>query len=149
MKCFLKTKQVTLDDDITITITQLSGLDRYDFMDYCTNLPKPNEIAPIAEDATPEERENYINAMASNLTQWQCVTFKARSRLVAYGYREGDDCLENRHRQVMESMTPEQIDILHNEIAAFSGIPLPEPETLEESAVVSEQEAKEPVDPKA
>ena len=149
MQTFLESKTVPLKDT-QITITQLSGLDRFNFMDYCTDLPKPKNPVKPAEDASQEECEKYLEDMEKNIKQWHRVNFMGQSRLVAYGYRDGVEDLDERHNQIMASMTPEQVKFLHDEIAKFSGIPLPEPDTQEntESEEDVSSEPQEPVDPK-
>lgn len=149
MKTFLKTQNVTVDGE-EIVITQISGLDRFDFLDYCTDLPKPENPLKPAEDASEQEKEKYLDEMSKNIKQWQRVNFIGQSRLVAYGYKEPSEDLEERHNQIMRTMTPDQVKYLHDEIAKFSGIPLPEPvvETESDESDVNSEEAPEPVDPK-
>lgn len=144
MISFLKTKTVDVEGD-QVTITQLSGLDRFDFLDYCSDLPKPENPAKPSEEATEQEKEKYLEEMSNNIKQWQRVNFIGQSRLVAYGYLDAGEDLESRHQQIMTSMTPGQVKLLHDEIAKFSGIPLPEP--VEDNAE-STDEPTEPVDPK-
>ncbi|PSB82681.1 hypothetical protein C5F61_00080 [Photobacterium damselae subsp. damselae] len=69
-----------------------------------------------------------------------------QSRLVAYGTKFDIDDLEERHQYIMSSMMPGQVKELHDEIAKFSGIPLPEPEETEELA--EPEKESEPADPK-
>lgn len=146
MKSFLKTNTVDLDGE-PIAITQLSGLNRFDFLDYCTDLPKPPTPTNPGAKATQEEKEAYLEEMSSNIKAWQKVNFTGQSRLVAHGCLEFGETLDERHTAIMSSMTPNQVKFLHDEIAKFSGIPLPEPvdETTESD---SAEEAQEPVDPK-
>lgn len=147
MKTFLKTKTVDVDGE-TVTITQISGLERFEFLDYCTDLPKPAQVVKPAENATEQEKEKFLEEMSNNIKQWQRVNFMGQSRLVAYGYKEAGDELEERHKMIMSSMTPEQVQLLHNEIAKFSGIPLPEPVDETNESDSSSEEAQEPADPK-
>ncbi|EMK3400818.1 hypothetical protein V8066_004520 [Vibrio parahaemolyticus] len=144
MKTFLKTQTVQLDGE-DITITQLSGLDRYDFLDYCTDLPKPKQPIKPPEDASELDQETFMAEMEKCLKQWGRVNFVGQSRLVAYGYVADGEDLEERHQKIMSSMTPDQVKFLHDEIAKFSGIPLPEPE---KETTESQEEPAEPVDPK-
>lgn len=143
MKNFLKTKEVPLDGEKVI-ITQLSGLERFDFLDYCTDLPKPEQPEPPGENATQLEKEKYLEEMSKNIKQWQRINFIGQSRLVAYGYKGEEDNLEEHHKQIMGSMTPDQVKLLHDEIAKFSGIPLPEPVEDKDAT----EEPQEPADPK-
>ena len=147
MKNFLKTKEVLLGDE-KVNITQLSGLERFDFLDYCTDLPKPEQPEPPGENATQLEKEKYLEEMSKNIKQWQRINFMGQSRLVAYGYKESDEDkdLDERHQQIMSSMTPDQVKLLHDEIAKFSGIPLPEP--VEDTDENEPEETQEPADPK-
>lgn len=147
MKTFLKTQIVQLDGE-DITITQLSGLDRFDFLDYCTDLPKPEQPVEPGENATILEKDKYLEEMSKNIKQWQRINFMGQSRLVAYGYKEPGDDLEERHKQIMGSMTPNQVKFLHDEIAKFSGIPLPEPVEETDESSSEPEETQEPADPK-
>lgn len=146
---FLESKTIPING-VDIEITQLSGLDRFNFMDYCTDLPKPKNPVKPAEDSPQEEFEAYLEEMDKNLKQWHRVNFMGQSRLVAYGYRNGVEDLDERHNQIMSSMTPEQVKNLHDEIAKFSGIPLPEPESQSNTETTSDEltEEQEPIDPK-
>jgi hypothetical protein len=146
MKSFLKTKNVPFCDE-TITITQLSGLERYDFLDYCSDLPKPDVPDKPAEDASDKELNQYYEAMSAVVKKWERLSFMGQSRLVAYGIKFDIDDLEERHQYIMSSMMPDQVKELHDEIAKFSGIPLPEPEEETEESADSDKES-EPADPK-
>ncbi|MFA1575560.1 phage minor tail protein G [Vibrio cyclitrophicus] len=151
MKTFLKTKEITVDGE-TVTITQLSGLNRFDFLDFCSDLPKPIQPEKPSDDVTEQDYERYLEEYEKCLKKWQRINFTAQSRLVAYGYLEAGDDLEDRHQLVMSTMTPEQVKFMHDEIALFSGIPLPkEPEEStepENEEVDKSEEQLEPVDPK-
>lgn len=151
MKTFLKTKEVEMDGE-KITITQLSGLDRFEFLDYCTDLTKPQQPVRPADDASQQEQDAFLEDMGKCLKQWGRVNFIGQARLVAYGYMVEDEEseLDDRHQTIMASMTPEQVKFLHDEIATFSGIPLPEPvdENTDTSTEQPTEEQTEPVDPK-
>ncbi len=147
MKNFLKTKEVPLDGE-EVTITQLSGLERFDFLDYCTDLPKPDQPEPPGENATQLEKEKYLEDMSKNIKQWQRINFMGQSRLVAYGYKEPSEDIDERHQQIMSSMMPDQVKLLHDEIAKFSGIPLPEPVEETDEPSSEPEETQEPADPK-
>ena len=72
---------------------------------------------------------------------------------MAYGYRNDVHNIDDRHNEIMSIMTPERIAELYQEIASFSGIPLPEDSTSTEeetSTAESSEETttQEPVDPK-
>jgi len=86
--------------------------------------------------------------MSANIKNWQRVNFIGQSRLVAYGYKDAGEDLELRHEQIMASMTPEQVKHLHDEVARFSGIPLPEPVEEAEESSSEPEETQEPADPK-
>ncbi|HHG3263600.1 TPA: hypothetical protein ACPVX8_001290 [Vibrio parahaemolyticus] len=149
---FLESKTIQVNG-IEIQITQLSGLDRFDFMDYCSVLATPDRPEKPSEEATEAEQEKYLMALDRYSKQWYRINFTARARLVAYGYRNGVDDLEERHKQIMATMTEDHVSYLHDEIAKFSGIPLPEPETtteVETSTETASEETttQEPVDPK-
>jgi len=146
MKSFLKTKNVPFCDE-TITITQLSGLERYDFLDYCSDLPKPETPDKPAEDASDKELNKFYEAMSVVAKKWERLSFMGQSRLVAYGTKFDIDDLEDRHQYIMSSMMPDQVKELHDEIAKFSGIPLPDPEEETEEPADSGKES-EPADPK-
>lgn len=145
---FLSKKKVPIGDG-SVTVTQLSGLERYDFIDFTSNLPKP-ETPDKPDDSAPEkERDHYLEKMAKVYNEYGKITFQARARLVAYGLKDLDmPDLESRHQYVMESFTEEHINTLHDEVALFSGIPLPK--SIEPEEDPKQSEPKEgPIDPKA
>lgn len=146
MKSFLKTKNVPFCDE-TITITQLSGLERYDFLDYCSDLPKPDAPDKPDEDASDKDLNQYYEAMSAMVKKWERLSFMGQSRLVAYGTKFDIGDLEERHQYIMSSMMPDQVKELHDEIAKFSGIPLPDPEEETEEPTDSEKESEQ-ADPK-
>ncbi len=120
MASFLKTKNIDVDGE-QVTITQLSGLERFDFIDYCSDLPKPTPPEKPADDASEEEFNKYYEAMLIMAKKWERLSFIGHSRLVAYGTNLGIDDLEERHQYIMSSMMPDQVKSLHEEIAKFSG----------------------------
>lgn len=126
MTSFLKTKNIDIDGE-QVTIIQLSGLERFDFIDYCSGLPQPEKQEPLNDDATSDQKDVYSRAVEKAFKQWQRTNFIAQSRLVAHGYKDAGDDLETRHKIVMSTMTIEQVQFLHDEIAQFSGISLPKP----------------------
>lgn len=144
---FLETKVIPLNGK-DVEISQLSGLERFDFLDYCSDIPRPKTPLKPDENAMPEEQEQYIEDMERNLKNWARVNFIGQSRLVAYGYKALDEDLEKRHQIIMASMTPEQVKFLHDEVAKFSGIPLPEPVEDTDKPNSESEETQEPVDPK-
>ncbi|HDI3225462.1 TPA: hypothetical protein PMB55_000724 [Vibrio cholerae] len=141
---FLKKKKVALEGG-EIEVTQLSGLERYDFIDYCTSLSRPEIPVMPSEDASREEKEAYLEECQKVAKQFERLTFICRARLVAYGCKaEPNTDIEERHQSVMASFTDEQVKKLHDEIALFSGIPI---QSADENA--EQEEQGEPVDPKA
>lgn len=62
MATFLKQKTVPVGDD-KVTLTQLSGLDRYDFMDFCSEQTFPESIEALSEKASKEEKEAQLKKM--------------------------------------------------------------------------------------
>ncbi|GAJ77654.1 LOW QUALITY PROTEIN: hypothetical protein JCM18905_3549 [Vibrio sp. JCM 18905] len=152
---FLKTKDVPIDD-LNVTITQLSGLERLDFMDYCSEIPEPDRPAKPEETASETEQENYLIELNKYTQKCSALTFLFQARLVAYGYREGVQDIDERHNQIMSMMTPAQVETLHHAIASFSGLPVPEPEQDEtttegsDTSTTSTEDTttQEPVDPK-
>ncbi|EHK9084579.1 hypothetical protein KCU26_001148 [Vibrio parahaemolyticus] len=149
---FLESKTVPVNG-VDVEITQLSGLERYNYMDYCTDLPEPVRPIQPAEDASENEKEKYLSELGKFAQKWQRLNFLAQARLVAYGYRNGVEDIEERHNEIMSIMTPEIIADLYKNIASFSGIPLAEDSTSTEeetSTTESSEETttQEPVDPK-
>ncbi len=148
---FLESKTIQVNG-VDVVITQLSGLDRYNYMDYCSDLPEPERPIKPAEDASEEEQEKYLTALNKYAQKWQRLNFIAQARLVAYGYRNEVHNIDDRHNEIMSIMTPEKIAELYKDIAAFSGIPLAEDNTSTEEASTTasseETTAQEPVDPK-
>ena len=149
---FLESKTVQVNG-VDVVITQLSGLDRYNYMDFCSDLPEPERPILPAEGASEEEQEKYLVALGKYAQKWQRLNFIAQARLVAYGYRNDVHNIDDRHNEIMSIMTPEKIAELYQEIASFSGIPLPEDNnsTEEETSTTESSEettTQDPVDPK-
>ncbi|QPL54814.1 hypothetical protein [Vibrio navarrensis] len=147
MAAFLKKKTVPVDGE-EVEITQLSGLDRFNFLDYCSDLPKPETPERPAENASSKEMDQFYEAMSVASKKWERLSFMGQSRLVAYGTQFDIDDLEERHQYIMSSMMPQQVKQLHDEIAKFSGIPLPKSEENTEEPNSEPEEAQEPADPK-
>ncbi|EMQ4277495.1 MULTISPECIES: phage minor tail protein G [Vibrio] len=155
---FLKTKTVPVDE-LSVTITQLSGLERLDFMEFCSNIPEPDRPFKPSSDASEVEQDKYLAELNKYTQKWFRINFLVQARLVAYGYRDGVDDIEERHKQIMSMMTPQQVETLHYEIASFSGLPVPEQEeavpsdgsdstTTTETTTTEETTTQEPTDPK-
>lgn len=147
MTAFLKEKTILVGEQ-ELTIRQLSGLDRFDFMDFCSDLTLPERIKTPNEDASIEEKEAFLVEMHKVEKQWQRLNFIMQSRLVAFGSYFDIADIEQRHQHVMASMSLDQIKEVHDEVAKLSGMELPEPEEDIE-ANKTELDDKEPVDPKA
>ena len=154
---FLKTKVVDIEGQ-SVTITQLSGLDRLNYMDYCAEIPDPDRPIEPAEDASQEEKERYLLDLKKYSNAWFRINFMAQARLVAYAYRGDVDDLDERHQQIMSMMTPPQVETLYFEIADFSGLSTPKKQdategtsdttTTTETATTEETTTQEPTDPK-
>lgn len=153
MASFLKQKTVQIGDD-KVTIKQLSGLDRYDFMDFCSDQPFPESIEVLPEDASKEEKETQLVKIDKVTRQWNRLNFIMQARLVAHGTGFDINDIDDRHQYVMASMSQEQIKGLHDEIATLSGMSLPDENSSndgnepEQPKADSELEEQEPVDPK-
>ncbi|EOV8092610.1 phage minor tail protein G [Vibrio parahaemolyticus] len=156
MATFLKQKTVPVGDD-KVTLTQLSGLDRYDFMDFCSEQTFPESVEALSENASKEEKEAQLQKMEKVTRQWNRLNFIMQARLVAHGTNFDIDDIDERHQYVMTAMSKEQIKELHDEVAKLSGMSLPdetpsieedaEPETPEKDG--EQEDDFEPVDPKA
>ncbi|HHG3341414.1 TPA: phage minor tail protein G [Vibrio parahaemolyticus] len=156
MATFLKQKTVPVGDD-KVTLTQLSGLDRYDFMDFCSEQTFPESVEALSENASKEEKEAQLQKMEKVTRQWNRLNFIMQARLVAHGTNFDIDDIDERHQYVMSAMSKEQIKELHDEVAKLSGMSLPdetpsieedaEPETPEKDG--EQEDDVEPVDPKA
>ncbi|EKK7179052.1 TPA: hypothetical protein O4F91_000529 [Vibrio alginolyticus] len=156
MATFLKQKTVPVGDD-KVTLTQLSGLDRYDFMDFCSEQAFPESVEALSEKASKEEKEAQLQKMEKVTRQWNRLNFIMQARLVAHGTNCDIDDIDERHQYVMSAMSKEQIKELHDEVAKLSGMSLPdetpsseedvEPETPEKDG--EQEDDLEPVDPKA
>ncbi|MCG9699545.1 hypothetical protein L1D19_05285 [Vibrio natriegens] len=156
MATFLKQMTVPVGDD-KVTLTQLSGLDRYDFMDFCSEQPLPESVEDLSKDASKEEKEAYAQKMHKVTRQWNRLNFIMQARLVAHGTHFDIDDIDERHQYVMTAMSKEQIKELHDEVAKLSGMSLPdeapsseedvEPETPEKDG--EQEDDADPVDPKA
>ncbi|ELB2154327.1 hypothetical protein QNZ88_001147 [Vibrio parahaemolyticus] len=156
MATFLKQKTVPVGDD-KVTLTQLSGLDRYDFMDFCSEQAFPESVEALSEKASKEEKEAQLQKMDKVTRQWNRLNFIMQARLVAHGTNFDINDIDERHQYIMSAMSKEQIKELHDEVAKLSGMPLPdetpsseedvEPETPEKNG--EQEDDLEPVDPKA
>ncbi|MDW1916321.1 phage minor tail protein domain-containing protein [Vibrio sp. Vb0349] len=156
MATFLKQKTIPVGDD-KVTLTQLSGLDRYDFMDFCSEQAFPESVEALSEKASKEEKEAQLQKMEKVTRQWNRLNFIMQARLVAHGTNFDIDDIDERHQYIMSAMSKEQIKELHDEVAKLSGMPLPdetpsseedvEPETPEKDG--EQEDDLEPVDPKA
>ncbi len=156
MATFLKQKTVPVGDD-KVTLTQLSGLDRYDFMDFCSEQTFPESVEALSENASKEEKEAQLQKMEKVTRQWNRLNFIMQARLVAHGTNFDIDDIDERHQYVMSAMSKEQIKELHDEVAKLSGMSLPdetpsieedaEPETPEKDG--EQEDDLEPVGPKA
>jgi phage minor tail protein G len=156
MATFLKQKTVPVGDD-KVTLTQLSGLDRYDFMDFSSEQAFPESVEALSEKASKEEKEAQLQKMEKVTRQWNRLNFIMQARLVAHGTNFDIDDIDERHQYVMSAMSKEQIKELHDEVAKLSGMSLPdetpsieedaEPETPEKDG--EQEDDLEPVDPKA
>ncbi|MCK8111382.1 hypothetical protein NDJ28_07625 [Vibrio alginolyticus] len=156
MATFLKQKTVPVGDD-KVTLTQLSGLDRYDFMDFCSEQTFPESVEALSENASKEEKEAQLQKMEKVTRQWNRLNFIMQARLVAHGTNFDIDDIDERHQYVMTAMSKEQIKELHDEVAKLSGMSLPdeapsieedaEPETPEKDG--EQEDDADPVDPKA
>ncbi|EJI1395464.1 hypothetical protein NDL36_000437 [Vibrio parahaemolyticus] len=149
---FLESKTIQVNG-VDVVITQLSGLDRYNYMDFCSDLPEPDRPIKPELDASEDDKENYLKGMSKYVQKWQRLNFMAKARLVAYGYRNGVDNIDDRHNEIMSIMTPEKVAELYKEIAAFSGIPLEDEtstseNTSSETTTTSDSTTQEPTDPK-
>ena len=152
---FLQKKIVPIDGK-EVEITQLSGLERFDFMDYCSNQEQPVKPIKPAAGATEEEQEKYLEELNKYTQKWYRISFVVSARLVAYGYRAGVESIDERHNQIMSIMTPEQVTQMHDEIARFSGLPVPGDEsetatsenTSSETTTTTDSATQEPTDPK-
>ncbi|WP_407551920.1 phage minor tail protein domain-containing protein [Vibrio parahaemolyticus] len=156
MATFLKQKTVPVGDD-KVTLTQLSGLGRYDFMDFCSEQAFPESVEALSEKASKEEKEAQLQKMEKVTRQWNRLNFIMQARLVAHGTNFDIDDIDERHQYVMSAMSKEQIKELHDEVAKLSGMSLPdetssieedaEPETPEKDG--EQEDDLDPVDPKA
>lgn len=151
---FLKTKTIPVGDR-SVTIKQLCGLGRFDFMDFCSDQPFPEAIEELPEDASKEEKEALLVKIRKADRQWGRLNFVMQARLVAHGTHFDIDDIDERHQYVMTAMSKEQIKDLHDEVAMLSGMQMPDDEPAsdenqpEQPEEDSEQEDLEPVDPKA
>ncbi|WGY45031.1 phage minor tail protein G [Vibrio sp. ABG19] len=145
---FLSKKKVPIGD-VSVTVTQLSGLERYEYIEYTSNLEQPSMPVKPDDSAPESEKQQYLDAMAKVINLFGKITFQARARLVAYGMKDWDmPNLDERHQYVMAHFTEEHINTLHDEVAEFSGIPLPKSKDPEADHKQSEP-SEGPIDPKA
>ncbi|MFZ6040285.1 hypothetical protein ACOV11_07200 [Vibrio natriegens] len=144
---FLKEKTIQVGEQ-ELTIRQLSGLDRFDFMDFCSDQTLPERLETPEEDASQEEKEAFLVKVSAVTKQWNRLNFIMQARLVAFGSHFDIADIEERHQHIMASMSVEQIKEVHDEVAKLSRMELPEKDVDAEESE-SEQNDKEPVDPKA
>ncbi|MGY0615870.1 phage minor tail protein domain-containing protein [Vibrio sp. FJH11] len=144
---FLKEKTIPVGEQ-ELTIRQLSGLDRFDFMDFCSDQTVPEQLEAPKEDANQEEKEAFLVKASKVAKQWDRLNFIMCARLVAFGSHFDIPDIEKRHQHIMASMSVEQIKYVHDEVAKLSGMELPAPEE-DAKETETELDDKEPVDPKA
>ncbi|WP_165311052.1 phage minor tail protein domain-containing protein [Vibrio ziniensis] len=142
---FLKTMLTTVGDQ-EVTLTQLSGLERFDFIEYVAEMEKPAMPVHPADDASPSEKEAYLDSINKVLHQFNKLTFIGQARLAAYGCKSFGEDIEQRHQFVMANFTTEQVKHIHDEVAVLSGIPLNNGDEAESSE--NQHESAEPIDPK-
>lgn len=137
---FLKTSLVPING-VDVSIRQISGLERFDFLDYVSTLEYPEQLSEPAENASTAELEQYMADMHRVMREISKTTFKGQARLVAYGINHDDVAalnIDERHQSVMSSFSVEDVKALHDAIAVLSGMPLPDQEQSDESASDSE-----------
>ncbi|HIF9551119.1 TPA: hypothetical protein ACX6S2_003443 [Photobacterium damselae] len=149
---YLKKSDVEINGK-KIGIRQLSGLERFDFLDFVSMLEYPKKLQELDNNVTQDEMELYLVDMHNLMREISKTTFQGQSRLVAYGIdiEELDSSnIDERQRWVMSSFSAEDIKILHDAIAVLSGMPLPDQEQSDESASDSEPaETEDTKNPKA
>lgn len=142
---FLKASNIDINGS-KIEFRQLSGLERFDFLDYVSTLKYPDQLAEPEKDASKVELEQYMNDMHRVMRDISKTTFKGQARLVAYAIVHDDVTelnIDERHQYVMSSFSVEDVKALHDAIAVLSGMPLPDQEQSDESASDVEQADKE------
>ncbi|MBE4585504.1 hypothetical protein BOO29_11075 [Vibrio navarrensis] len=121
---YLKKDTVPIDGH-QISIRQLSGLERFEFLEYLSSTEMPETLNFSRDDTPTEERElAYQRALQDSLRAWQKFNHLGQSRLVAYGLVDDElsDDIEERHKQVRQWFSDSSIKALHDAIAILSGM---------------------------
>lgn len=150
-KPYLKTSLVSING-VEVSIRQISGLERFDFLDYTSTLVYPELLPEPDENAPQEERDEYVTTTYRHMREVAKTTFFGQSRLVAYGMVSNDSAalpIDERHQLVMNSFTKEDIKLLHDEIAKLSGMSLPDEEQTDASSEPQSVEKETSPNPKA
>lgn len=150
MSEFLKNKIVSVNGK-DVEIKQISGLDRYDFSEYCAEQPKPADISTIpelADNASKLERNEWVEKANGLSRKWSRFNFICQARLVAHGLVSDIEDINERHQFALRSFSGDDIKMLHDEIAILSGMNLPDEDANQSDKQESQQEPKESTDPK-
>jgi hypothetical protein len=140
---FLK-KSVLKVNDVEVSIHQLSGLDRFEFTEFTSNIEYPPELNKPSDDAPIEDKEAFLKQASKLVAQWNKVNFVNQARLVAYGMKTPDEDIDEKHQWVMASFAPEDVEMIHIEVAKLSGMIAKQKEENEKI-----ETPKEKVDPKS
>ncbi|MDO6707921.1 phage minor tail protein G [Photobacterium sp. 1_MG-2023] len=149
---FLKTDTIEINGQ-PLLLTELSGLERYEHMDYSTKLQSeaPAEPEPLAEGASPVEHETRLFALQKWSQAWAKLSYLAQVNLVAYGIKGFEavqgQSQEDRRRWVQENLSDQSVVKVHNAVGYLSGMVFEPKDDMDEPA--SETEPAEPIDPKA
>ena len=133
MKSFLVSKTIQVMDQ-KIEITELSGLERFDYLIWCSEQERPLHPEKGAPDC---DVVKYIYNTQQYIHRINC-------RLAAYGCKDIAEDIDSRFNLITQITSPEVAKKLHDEIAEISGLnPINKSEDNKEN-----DSDKEPIDPK-
>jgi hypothetical protein len=143
----LETKTIKIGE-LSLTITQLSALDQSDFIEALDEVELPKQpLIDLPENASQDEMFHAERAIKKYSNRINRLVLEQQALLVAYGLKNSDEYAEHEDIQsiknvILKTFSSQMVTEIHNEVAVFSGIPLPENQELDESS------EKEPIDPK-
>lgn len=148
---FLKTETIDINGQ-PLLLTELSGLDRFEHIEYCAGLEEkaPQKPDELPDDATEQQMEAHNLAIMRWCSLWEKLSFESQVNIVAYGVRfneclDGIDTQEARRQWVWANLSTKMIKKIHNALARLCEMAV-EPQYVGDEKA---PEPEEPIDPKA
>lgn len=123
---FLKKTEATIEGQ-AIELTQISGLDRYHFIEY---LHEQSKLAELKKPSDEGNSEQYLIELEKYIREMDFINFKLSCRLIAYSTLrdvppdEREYKIESQQLKIMSSFSSEQIKELSTIAAELSKIPM-------------------------